>query len=303
MRQRSDISIRQLEYLVAVADTLNFHRAAQKCHVSQPSLSAQVQLIEHVLGVQVFERTKRKVWITDAGGHIIDHARAVLKQVDELLRTSEQNADPFARQIEMGVIPTVAPYLLPEVVPGIQKAFAKLRLVLTEQKTELILENLKSGALDAGILAWVPEVDDFAFSEVLRDPFLAALPKGHVLAKKKRLSLSDLEDQEVLLLDDGHCFRDQALSLCTRVHAKESDVRATSLSTLTQMVSSGLGITLLPSIAVAVENRRAQLDIRPFVAPAPSRLLVLAWRKHAAVEPVLKKIAERMRAVCPAVHR
>jgi LysR family hydrogen peroxide-inducible transcriptional activator len=279
MPSPNDLSLRQLQYVVAVADSLGFHKAAARCHVSQPTLSAQVALLESVLGVRLFERDRRRVLVTAAGEAVVARARRVLLEVDDLLTAATRSQSPFAGTLRIGVIPTMAPYVLPEVTPAITRKYPALSLVFQEAKTADIVRELAEGTLDAGIAALEAELGDTAHAELARDDFVVALPKQHPLAKKKQVSLDELEDERVLLLDEGHCFRAQALALCSKAQAEVASFRATSLATLAQMVSSGAGITLLPALSVAVENRRGQLEIRPFTKPVPSRTVVLVWRK------------------------
>lgn len=286
-----DLSIRQLQYVVAVADELGFHRAAERCHVSQPTLSAQVAQIEQVLGVAIFERDKRRVLVTERGQDIIARARKVLLDVDELIATADRHKDKFAATLRIGVIPTVAPYLLPDIMPAIAEKYPKLKLVFREEKTEDVMKDIREGRLDAGLLAVLPDLGDVACEAVADDPFVIALPKNHPLAKKKAVKLDDLENESVLLLDEGHCLRDQALELCSRVGAEESGLRATSLATLVQMVSSGNGVTLLPELAVDVENRRGQLEIRPVAGSSPSRKLAFVWRRGSPLDDVFRAVA------------
>ncbi len=289
-----DLSIRQLQYVVAIADTLGFHRAAERCGVSQPTLSSQVQKLEEVLGVRIFERDKRRVLVTAAGEPLIEHARKVLVELDDLLTAAAEAKDPFAGTFRVGVIPTVAPYLLPFITPAVATRWPRLRLALVEEKTDELLAALRGGELDAGLLALVDGMEDLEHAVVLEDPFVAAVPRTHLLAKKKTVSLDDLEDEPVLLLEDGHCLRTQALALCQRAGATETDLRATSLATLVQMVSSGAGVTLLPSIAVDVENRRGQLAVKPLEKPAHGRTICLAWRKAAPLGRALRELAKTM---------
>jgi len=288
--------VRQLQYVVAVADTLGFHKAAACCHASQPTLSAQVQQLESVLGVRIFERDRRRVLVTSAGADIVARARRILVEVDDLIADSARLREPFAGTLRIGVIPTIAPYLLPEVMPKVGTTYPKLALVFREEKTSEIVRELSDGAIDAGLLAMEADVGECAYAEIAKDPFVVALPKGHPLARKKRMKLSDLEGERVLLLDEGHCFRDQALALCSKAKATETTFRATSLATLAQMVSSGGGITLLPSIAVPVENRRGQLEVRPFAKPAPGRTIALVWRPSS---PYGSLFVELARTLCP----
>ena len=288
----NDLSLRQLQYVVAVADTLGFHRAAERCGVSQPTLSAQIQQLEGVLGLTLFERDRRRVLVTAAGEAVIAQARKVLLGVGDLLAAAGAARDPLAGTLRIGVIPTVAPYVLPEITPVLMAQFPKLRLVFREEKTADVVRALWSGELDAGLVARVPELGDLAYADVREERFVVALPTTHPLARKKRIGLSDLEHEEVLLLDEGHCLRAQALALCSRAGAEEAGLRATSLATLAQMVSAGQGITLLPELAVPVENRRGQLAVRPFTKPEPSRTLALVWRPTSPLRTALAPIAK-----------
>ncbi len=291
-----DLSPRQLQYVVAVAETLGFHKAAERCHVSQPTLSAQVKQLEDVLGVQLFERDRRRVLLTATGAVVVAHARRVLLEIEDMIAAAKQLVEPCSGTFRIGVIPTIAPYLLPEVVPAVRARYPKLQLVFREEKTDAVVADLREGRLDAGLLALEADIGEWASGRIADDPFVVALPEGHRLARKKRVAASDLDDENVLLLDEGHCFRAQALSICNRAGAKESELRATSLSTLAQMVSSGSGITLLPQIAVAVENRRGQLEVRPFTAPAPHRTIALIWRPHSPFAETFLDLAELFRS-------
>lgn len=289
-----DLSIRQLQYIVAVADTLGFHKAAEQCGVSQPTLSSQIQKLEDVLGVQIFERNRQRVLVTKAGQGVLTHARRILVDLDDLLTTVAATAEPFAGTLRVAVIPTIAPYLLPFVTPAIAERWPKLRLALVEEKTEDLLASLRAGTIDAGLLALVDGMEDLAHANVIEDPFVAAVPRTHPLAKKKSIALSDLDEEAVLLLEDGHCLRTQALALCKRAGATETDLRATSLATLVQMVSAGIGVTLLPTIAVDVENRRGQLAIRPLAGRPQGRTICLAWRRESPLAGPLRELAKVM---------
>lgn len=291
-----DLSPRQLQYVIAVAETLGFHKAAERCHVSQPTLSAQVKQVEDVLGVQLFERDRRRVLVTAAGAVVVAHARRVLLEIEDMIAAAKMLTDPRSGTFRIGVIPTIAPYLLPDVVPAVRMRFPKLQLVFREEKTDAVVADLREGRLDAGLLALEADIGEWASGRIANDPFVVALPKGHPLARKKRIAASDLDDEAVLLLDEGHCFRAQALSICARAGAREAELRATSLSTLAQMVSSGSGITLLPQIAVAVENRRCQLEVRPFSSPAPHRTIALIWRPQSPFAETFRELTEVFRS-------
>lgn len=290
------VSFRQLQYVVAVADLGGFRRAAEACHVSQPSLSAQVAQAEHDLGVQIFERDRRGVRLTPAGEALVEQARRVLLAAGDLRELARHAADPFRGTLRIGAIPTVCPYLLPDIAPALARAFAALTVVWSEERTGQLVTQLQAGAIDAALLALGPEVGPFEHAVLGRDPFVLAARPDHPLVRPSRpADPSVLNGATVLLLDDGHCLREQALDVCARAGAGELDVRATSLATLVQMVSSGTHVTLLPSLAVSVENRRGQLRVRPFRKPSPARTLVLAWRKGSAVREPMGRIAEVVR--------
>jgi LysR family hydrogen peroxide-inducible transcriptional activator len=291
-----DLSLRQLQYVVAIADTLGFRRAAERCAVSQPTLSTQVLQLEEVLGVKLFERDRRRVLVTAAGEEVVVRARRILVETEDLLAVATRARDPFAGTFRVGVIPTIAPYFLPEVTQVLAKKYPHLRLVFREEKTEDTVRDLWAGTLDAGLVALEAELGALEHAEVLRDPFVVAMPKGHPLAKRKKIAQSDLDDQDVLLLEDGHCLRSQALAVCSKAGAHEMDLRATSLATLVQMVAGSNAVTLLPDLALSVENRGGQLEIRPFSAPIPFRTLALVWRPRSPFADAFRRTAGTLRA-------
>jgi len=303
MARVSDLTLRQLEYLVALADTLGFHRAADAVNVSQPSLSAQVQQAEKVLGVQLFERNQRRVLVTPAGAAVVARARRVLREAEDLLDTARRWRDPFSGSWRVGFIPTIAPYLLPEVLPALGAAHPDLRLLLREERTPVLVRELEAGNLDAAVLAEVPDLGELERIPLAEDPFLLAAPPAHPLARKSRISLADLAGQPLLLLEDGHCLRGQALSFCSQAGVREVDFRASSLPTLIQMVAAGLGLTLLPSLCAGQERGRAGLALRPFADPAPGRTLVLAWRAGSPLAGALGTFAEDLKAAWPSADK
>ncbi len=285
-------SIRQLQYLVAVADLGGFRRAADACGVAQPSMSAQIAQAEQALGVQIFERGPKGVRVTAAGAPVIDRARAVLLASRDLAETARQHGDPLRGKVRIGVIPTVCPYLLPEVAPALRRRLETLHVIWSEDKTQSLIDQVEGGSLDGAILALDYRVDELEHVVIGEDPFVLAAAPGHRLAKRSGPASPEvLEGETVFLLEDGHCFRDQALALCGATGAKEADVKATGLSTLVQLVGGGDGVPLLPKIALAVENRRGQLAIRAFKSPAPTRTLAMVWRKGSAMRRPLDAIA------------
>ncbi|MFT3915556.1 MAG: LysR substrate-binding domain-containing protein [Anaeromyxobacteraceae bacterium] len=287
-------TLRQLQYVVAVADRRSFRQAAEACRVAQPSLSAQLAQVEDVLGVRLFERDRRRVVTTAAGLAFVARARAILLEADALVDAARTLGDPLAGPLRLGVIPTVGPYLLPEVAPALRARFPRLVFLWTEDKTATLVEQLGRAELDGALVALEAELGDLPRVVLGKDPFVFAAPAGHRLASARRsLDPRELDGEQVLFLDDGHCFRDQALAFCSRAGAGEAGYRATSLATLVQMAAGGAGVTLLPSLALPVENRRHALEVRPFSpGRAPSRTLALVWRRGAAVEPALKAVGE-----------
>jgi LysR family hydrogen peroxide-inducible transcriptional activator len=294
------VNLRDLEYLVAVADHRHFGRAADACHVSQPTLSTQIRKLERELGVELIERTPRQATLTDVGGQVVERARAVLREADNIREVARRAADPEAGSVTVGIFPTLAPYLLPHVVPGIHARFPQLERLLVEEKTEEVLQRLRDGRLDAGVLA-LPIHDDQLHCEPLFDEdFVLAVPVDHPLAATEgAASLSVLAGESVLLLEDGHCLRDQALSVCQLSGASErSGFRATSLETLRQMVAAGVGMTLLPQLAVQPPvPPSADIRLIRFEEPVPRRTIAMFWRKSSAYREFLPQLAERFRDV------
>lgn len=291
------VTLRQLRYLVAVANTLHFGRAAAACHVSQPSLSAQIQQLEDALGVHLVERTQRRVLLTPAGEEAVWRARRMLGDMADFAAAVRRSAAPLRGELRIGAIPTLAPYYLPRVLPGLRRDHPDLRLFLREDPTDRLVAGLRDGQLDALLLALPVEGAGFASAPLFDEPFLVALPIGHRLAARERLDDSDLHGERLLLLEDGHCLRDQALAVCRFPRAPERDGFAgTSLTTLGEMVAGRIGITLLPALAAA--RPPDGVETRPFRAPEPSRRIGLVWRRGSPREAELKLLADHLR-----VHR
>jgi LysR family transcriptional regulator, hydrogen peroxide-inducible genes activator len=293
------MNLRDLRYLIALADLRHFGRAAEACHVSQPTLSTQVRKLEDELGVALVERAPRQVMLTPVGRDIVERARRVLAEVEQMRETARRTADPEAGTVRLGIFPTLGPYLLPHVVPGLRARFPRLELLLVEEKTEILLGMLRDGRLDAAVLA-LPLHEDWIEVEFLfEEPFMLAVPGSHPLALRHDLRLRDLADQNLLLLEDGHCLRDQALAVCTLAGAGEKkDFRATSLETLRQMVAAGVGITLLPILAVKPPvSSSPDLALVDFKSPAPSRRVAIVWRKSSAMAGFLRQVAQVLRTL------
>ena len=288
-------STRQLECLVAVADHGSFRKAAAALGISQPALSAQVQSAEDLLGVQVFERDRRSVLVTPAGDDIVGRARIALEAIDAVSDAARRRGEPLVGPLRLGVIPTVAPYWLPALLPTVRKRFPKLELILREEQTARLLAQLGAGQIEVALIA-LPVPGDVTTAAIVREEFLLAAPRGsELLGRRGKLGEADLENQTVLLLEDGHCLRDQALAVCERGGAVESmEVRGTSLPTLVQMVAGGLGVTLLPEAAAeALVQPRGPVELAAFGKP-PGRTLGLAWRTSSARLREFRLLAETM---------
>jgi LysR family hydrogen peroxide-inducible transcriptional activator len=279
-----ELKLKDLRYLVAVADERHFGRAAAKCFVSQPTLSAQLRKLEDSLGVQLIERQPRRVALTEAGEEIARRARGMLETEAAILTAAQTRRDPLAGRLRLALLPTIGPYLLPQVALRIRKALPRLELMLYEYRTEPMLEHLRHGEIDVGILALPVPDEGLVTRELYVEPFVVALPQSHRLAARTQLRTEDLEPETLLLLEDGHCLRDQALAVCARAGVREKqDFRATSIETLRQMVATGVGVTLLPALATrgAYGTVRGMIT-RPFAKPVPSRRIGAVWRKSSA---------------------
>lgn len=287
-------TVRQLECVVAVADHLNFRRAAEACYITQPALSVHVAQLETFLGVRLFERDRRRVLITAEGERLVGHARRSLEEIDGFVDAARLLDRPLSGRLRLGVIPTVAPYVLPVALPAVRRRYPDLRLLLREARTGTLVDLLGQGELDLLLLALEADLGEPTVRPLYRDPFLLAVPKEHPLAGRRSVKESDLASEEILLLEDGHCLRDQALSLCAAGGARElGDFRASSLNTLVQMVANGIGATLLPAMSIQAEiHRRDRIRTVPLVKRAPSRTIGLAWRRTSARNDEFELLAD-----------
>src|SRR3990170_811310 len=291
------MNLRDLRYLVALADHRHFGKAAAACFVSQPTLSTQIRKLEEELGVAVVERAPRKVMLTPAGRDIADRARKIVADVEQMKEAARRSQDPEAGTVRLGMFPTLGPYLLPHVVPGIRARFPKLELLLVEEKSDVLLARLREGRLDAGLLA-LPVHDEQLHAEFLfEEPFLLAVPEQHPLAARDSLTLKDLADQRLLLLEDGHCLRDHALDVCQLAGSGEkTGFQATSLETLRQMVAANVGVTLLPTLAVKPPVARSDnIRLLAFDDAQPSRRIAMVWRRSSAMAGFLQHLAEEFK--------
>jgi LysR family hydrogen peroxide-inducible transcriptional activator len=290
-------TLRQLEFLCAVADKGSFSKAAEACHVTQPTLSAAIKEIEGLLGVQLIEREARGASLTQAGEAAVERARGILSDTADLVSAAQQAGAPLTGAFRLGAIPTIAPFLLPRTLKALRVAHPSLKLYLREDQTDRLLDALRSRKLDAALIALPWEAPGVETMDLGEDEFLLVAPTGHTLAERNNLKSSDLLDEDVLLLEDGHCLRDHALSIC-RLPSKRggADVTATSLPTLVHMVAGGLGVSLLPKLAIdAGVTSGADVDLQAFETPLIGRRIGIAWRTGSPRASEAKMIGEIVR--------
>ena len=290
------MNLRDLKYLVAVAEHRHFGRAAEACHVSQPTLSTQIRTLEEFLGVTLIERNNRQVLLTPLGERIIAQAQRVLHDADELVKLAQQARDPYGGQFRLGIIPTVAPYLLPRILPLVRAQFPELEIQLVEAQTAVISRELRAGRLDAIILALPVEDDGVVAVPLYAEPFYVAVAPDHAFAARAAVPAVELEDAEVLLLEDGHCLRDQALDVCKSSGAVENtNFSATSIETLRHMVSANVGITLMPELAIDAPT--AGVRYVPFEGVPPHRIVGMVWRTTTTREALLERLEAALEGV------
>ncbi|SFN04359.1 LysR substrate-binding domain-containing protein [Dokdonella immobilis] len=290
------VTLRKLQYAVAVADSLSFRKAAEACFVSQPALSTQLAQMEQALGIRLFERDQRRVIITGAGREFIERARHILREMGDLEELARRSTDPLSGSLRIGVIPTISPYLLPRLTPALREAYPRLKFSWVEDKTRLLVRSLETGALDAVLLAIEANIGDVEREIIAEDPFVLVAPRGHALAASKaQVGIAELRDATVLVLQEGHCLGEQATAFCTRSSANVDAFRGTSLTTLVQMVAGGAGVTLVPKLALPHEVTDTELCVRDFSGAPPGRTIGLVWRKHYAFDAALRQVATTIR--------
>ncbi len=295
-------TLRQLRFLVALADRRHFGQAAEACFVSQSTLSAAIQDLEEALGVTLFDRTRRSVAPTGIGAEIAERARAILKDAEDLVDVALAAQDPLSGPLRLGVIPTIGPFLLPLLLPLIREKAPCLRVYLREEQTAPLLARLDAGELDAAILALPVPLEDAENEDIALDPFYVVCPRGHRLASLAAVRPEDMATEDLLLLEDGHCMREHALTACQLEGARRNvALQGTSLHTLVQMAASGLGVTVVPGMAVA-SGLIAGLDLKvaPLAGDRPWRRIALVWRKTSGRKETFRRLAELLRAAAGA---
>jgi len=291
------MNLRDLKYLVAVADTHHFSQAAERCFVSQPTLSGQIKKLEEELGVTLFERTKRSVETTPQGEAIVAQARQVLEQADALQQLAQSYQDPLIGPLRMGAIPTLSPYLMPLILKPLKKQYSQIKLVLTEELTDMLLTRLGKHEIDAALLATPVDDPDFESIPLFDEPFWLVHPRSHPLAERKKIIQADLDSADLLLLAEGHCLAEQAMEVChlqeRDVQGEMADLRAASLETLLQMVAAGFGSTLLPALALkTISARDRGIKARQLQLPDTFRRISLVYRRTFPRRQVLEAFTE-----------
>lgn len=298
------MNLRDLQYVVAVADHAHFGHAAQACNVSQPTLSGQIAKLEQELGIEIFSRVGRTIRPTEAGEQIIAHARRANAAAQDIVDAARANRDPLSGRLRLGVIPTIAPYLMPYVLPLTAEKLPNAPLVLVEDTTGHIVPQVIEGKLDAAILATNEDAQELVSIDLYDEPFFVAMPSNHPLVARKEIRFSDIDPKTLLLLTDGHCLREQALELCSHPQVGGgvmADMRATSLETLIHLTAAGQGVTLLPQLAI--ECGRANTDrlaTRPLAGDLAFRRVRLVHRRRSPRAKALIELARIIRMSLPA---
>jgi LysR family transcriptional regulator, hydrogen peroxide-inducible genes activator len=293
------MTLQELRYIVALADTGHFGKASEACFISQSTLSTQIKKLEDFLGVALFDRSLKHVALTPVGHEIVASARLILEESNRIREIARHTADPMERTINLGVIPTLGPYYLPHVLKQLHANFPKLRLLLREEMTPHVLSHLADGKLDAGLLALPVDDASLEVAPLFKELFLAAVPAKHKLASCTTVKIKDLAKAGLLLLEEGHCLREHALEACHLDGMQNEEISATSLETLRQMVGMGLGVTLIPVLASGGTTAVTQVALRPLAAPGASRMIGLVWRKRSPLAATMEQLALSLKETLP----
>lgn len=290
------MNLRDLEYLVALSEHQHFRKAAEACFVSQPTLSGQIKKLEEELGSALLERSSRKVLFTEVGQELVGQARNILSEVKRFKEMASCQGDAMSGPIQIGFIPTVGPYLLPKIVPGLKSEYPQLEMFLHEAQTHVLVKQLQEGKLDCVVLAQVEETEPFHELDLFDEPLMLAVPEAHPWSERSGIEMHELNGKTVLALGDGHCLRDQALGYCFAAGAEDDQrFKATSLETLRNMVAAGSGITLLPKLAVPEVKTKDGVCYLSANDPTPARKIVLAYRPGSPFKAKFKQLAETIR--------
>lgn len=290
------MNLRDLKYLVTLAEQRHFGKASEICCVSQPALSMQIKKLEESLGVNILERTNKSFILTEVGLKLVERARYILAHADEMKEIARTAKDPYSGELKLGILPTLAPYLLPHIIPKLSTIFPKLEFYLIEEKTETLIKDLSQGKLDAAILA-LPVVEaEFLVQPLFEEEFLLAVSKKHSFAKRKFITHANLEDKTLFLLEEGHCMREQTLNFCQKISALENQsFRATSLETLRHIISTNdMSMTLMPALSMKLKDIVSYIPIQ---SPKPFRTLALCSRVSTAKKLLLGEMADHIKKI------
>ncbi len=286
------MNLRDLQYFLAVYETQHFGKAAEKCFVSQPALSMQLKKLEEYLGVTLFERSGKQFIYTDVSHKIAEHAKIILQHINSIKVVAKSHQDPFSGELSIGAFPTISPYFFSRMIPEITKRYPQLTLLLTEEKSDVILSNLIEGKLDVAVLSLPLTHHNLEYEILFEDHFYLAVALNHPWAKHKTIDFKELYNQNVLLLEEGHCLRDQCLDIClSNPDFKSHPFKATSMQTLKQMVAANVGISLIP---YSMQQNEDMIVYIPFEKIKFTRQVALVWRK----QTVRIKIIEALRKLC-----
>lgn len=295
------MNIRDLQYILAIETHGSVTRAAEACEVTQPTLSAQVAKLERELGIVIFERDGRGLRVTAAGRTVLDHARRIVGAVDDLHAATQQHLDPLAGELRLGLIPTLAPYLLPSLLPALRTELSRIAISIVEEQTASLVEHVRSGNLDAAMIATDEEDDRLASLALFDEPLWVALCNDHALASNETIDAGELEAATLLLLAEGHCLRDQALALCNDRALGVNvpgDFRAASLETILNLVEAGLGVTLVPELCLNSARLRSRtLAVRPLAGDGVHRGIRLIYRRSSPRAVLMSRLAHVTRSV------
>ena len=291
------MSLTELKFIVAVAQERNFRRAAEKCFVTQPALSLAIKKLEEELKVIIFERSRSDVSMTEIGEQIVEQAEKVLEETARIKLLAEHGRNQLKGTLKLGLIHSIGPYLLPEIIPILRKTAPDMPLEVEENLTANLETQLKNGVIDAAIIALPFNVAGLQYKTLYDEEFDVVVPATHHWAKRKYIKPEELSDERVLLLNSGHCFSNQVTQACPELSRKGEILQGNSLETIRNMVASNLGITVLPCSATAARYNNPLIKVIPFIAPAPTRRIAIAWRKSYVRLEAVEKIAESIKAI------
>lgn len=289
------MNIRDLKYLIALEEHQHFGKAAEACFVSQPALSMQIQKLEEILGIKLLERTNKSLLFTREGTVIAEHARKILHEITEIQEFAKRAKAPYSGELKIGIFPSLAPYFLPLIMPSLSKKYKNISFYLIEEKSQTLIEKLKDGKLDIAFLSLPLSEKNMQFTPLFEEEFLLAVPRSHPFASLNKVKHDHLDNKELLLLEEGHCMREQILSFCQKNNVNEPhNFRATSIETLRHMIAAGIGMTLMPKLAC---DNNKNITYLPFTSPKLTRSIGLMWRDTTAKHYLFEEIANYIKNI------